>query len=194
MKLEVKICGLTRREDALLAAELGADYVGFVIYAGSRRYVPVERLAELTRGLPPHVRKVGVFVDASRDVILRAVEAGHLDVVQLHGHESADFARSIDFSEVWKATYDPDFPAARLVCDAPQGGSGKFGDHEKAAELAKIRPVMLAGGITPDNAAELVRHVRPAGIDLAGGVEVSPGVKDEDKLKRLFHNLKGICS
>lgn len=194
MKLEVKICGLTRREDALLAAELGADYVGFVIYAGSRRHVPVERLAELTRGLPPHVRKVGVFVDASRDGILRAVEAGRLDVVQLHGHESADFARSIDFSEVWKATYDPDFPAARLVCDAPQGGSGKFGDHEKAAELAKIRPVMLAGGITPDNAAELVRRVRPAGIDLAGGVEVSPGVKDEDKLKRLFHNLKGICS
>ena len=192
MKLEVKICGLTRREDAMLAAELGADFLGFVIYAGSRRYVPVETLRELTRGLPAHVRKVGVFVDASRDEILRAVEAGNLDVVQLHGHESADFARSIDFSEVWKASYDPDFPAARLVCDAPQGGSGKFGDHEKAAELAKIRPVMLAGGITPDNAAELVRRVRPAGIDLAGGVEVSPGVKDEDKLKRLFHNLKGI--
>ena len=192
MKLEVKICGLTRRADAMLAAELGADFLGFVIYAGSRRYVPVEALAELTRGLPAHVRKVGVFVDASRDEIKRAVEAGNLDIVQLHGHESADFARSIDFSEVWKATYDPDFPAARLVCDAPQGGSGKFGDHEKAAELAKIRPVMLAGGITPDNAAELVRRVRPAGIDLAGGVEVSPGVKDEEKLKRLFHNLKGI--
>ena len=192
MKLEVKICGLTRREDALLAAELGADFLGFVIYAGSRRYVPVETLAELTRGLPAHVRKVGVFVDASRDGILRAVEAGNLDIVQLHGHESPDFARSIDFAPVWKATYDPDFPAARLVCDAPQGGSGQLGDHEKAAELAKLRHVMLSGGITPDNAVEFARRVRPAGIDLAGGVEVSPGIKDEDKLQRLFHNLKGI--
>ena len=191
MKLEVKICGLTRREDVLLAAESGADYVGFVLYKGSRRYVPVDALAELTRGLPPRVRKVGVFVDASRDEILRAVEAGNLDVVQLHGHESADFARAIDFAEVWKACYDPDFPAARLVCDAPQGGSGQLGDHEKAALLAKLRPVMLAGGITPDNAVDFARRVRPAGIDLAGGVEVTPGVKDEEKLRKLFQNLKG---
>ncbi len=194
MKIEVKICGLTRREDALLAAELGADYLGFVVYAGSRRFVPAAALPELTRDLPPHVRKVGVFVDASRDEMLRAVELGNLDVVQLHGHESADFARSIDFAEVWKACYDPDFPAARLVCDAPRGGSGMLGDHEKAAELARIRPVMLAGGITPDNAVEFVRRVRPAGIDLAGGVEATPGVKDEDKLKRLFRNLKGMES
>ena len=146
MKLEVKICGLTRREDVELAASLGADFLGFVLYPGSRRFVPAAALAELTRNLPPHVRKVGVFVDASRDGMLRAVELGELDVVQLHGHESADFARSIDFSEVWKATYDPDFPAARLVCDAPQGGSGKFGDHEKAAELVKIRPVSVLPG------------------------------------------------
>ena len=191
MKLEVKICGLTRRADVELAARLGADYVGFVLYAGSRRYVPVDALAELTRDIPALVRKVGVFVDASRDEILRAVELGGLDVVQLHGHESADFARSIDFAEVWKAGYDPDFPAARLVCDAPQGGSGKLGDHAKAAELAKLRPVMLAGGITPDNAVEFARRVRPAGIDLAGGVEFSPGIKDEEKLRKLFQNLKG---
>ena len=192
MKIEVKICGLTRREDVELAAELGADYLGFVIWPGSRRHVPPEKLAELTRNLPPCVRKVGVFVDASRDEILRAVEPGGLDVVQLHGHESADFARSIDFAAVWKATYDPDFPAARLVCDAPRGGSGQLGDHEKAAALARIRPVMLAGGITPDNAVEFIRRVRPAGIDLAGGVESAPGIKDEEKMKRLFHNLKGL--
>ena len=192
MKLEVKICGLTRRCDVELAVDLGADYLGFVLYKGSRRYVPVEALPELTRGLPLTARKVGVFVDATRDEILRAVEAGKLDIVQLHGHESPEFARTIDFAPVWKATYDPDFPAARLVCDAPQGGSGKPGDHAKAAELAKIRPVMLAGGITPDNAVEFARRVRPAGIDLAGGVEASPGVKDEEKLRKLFQNLKGM--
>ena len=192
MKLGVKICGLTRRCDALLAARLGADYLGFVLWPGSRRFVSVEALPELTRDLPAHIRKVGVFVDAPRDEILRAVEAGRLDVVQLHGHESPDFARTIDFAEVWKATYDPDFPAARLVCDAPQGGSGRPGDHAKAAELARIRPVMLAGGITPDNAVDFARRVRPAGIDLAGGVEAAPGVKDIELLKKLFQNLKGM--
>ena len=111
-----------------------------------------------------------------------------------HGRESADFARSIDFAQVWKATYDAGFPAERLVCDAPRGGSGMPGDREAAAKLARIRLVMLAGGVTPDNACELVRRVRPAGIDLAGGVESAPGVKDEGKLKRLFQNLKGMES
>ena len=191
MKCEVKICGLTRRADVELAAALGADYLGFVIYPGSRRFVPAERLAELTRDLPPHVRKVGVFVDATRDEIRRAVELGMLDIVQLHGKEDAEFARSIDFSTVWKATYDPDFPAERLVCDAPQGGSGQPGDRELAARIARLRPVMLAGGINPGNAVELIRRVRPAGIDLAGGVESAPGVKDENKMRELFHNLKG---
>ena len=191
MSIEVKICGLTRREDAELAAALGAEYVGFVLFPGSRRFVPPERLPELVRGLPPHVGKVGVFVDAARDEILRAAELGGLDVVQLHGHESAEFARSLGFPRIWKAAYDRDFPAERLVCDAPAGGSGSFGDHGKAAELAKIRCVMLAGGSTPANAVELIDRVKPAGIDLAGGVESAPGVKDETKLRQLFQNVKG---
>jgi phosphoribosylanthranilate isomerase len=191
MSVEIKICGLTRREDVELAVSLGADFLGFVIYPGSRRFVPPERLPELTRGLPPCVGKVGVFVDATRDEILFAAERGGLDVVQLHGRESAEFARSLGFPRIWKATYDPDFPAERVVCDAPTGGSGNFGDHEKAAELAKVRLVMLAGGITPFNAAELVARVRPAGIDLAGGVESAPGVKDEFKMRQLFRNVKG---
>ena len=190
MSVEVKICGLTRRADVELAVSLGADLVGFVLYPGSRRFVPAERLGELTRGLPPHVGKVGVFVDATSDEILRAAELGELDVVQLHGHESAGFAQSLGFPRVWKACYDPDFPAERLVCDAPQGGSGRFGDHDRAAELARIRPVMLAGGITPANAVEVIMRVGPVGIDLAGGVESAPGVKDENKLRQLFRNVK----
>ena len=190
MGCEVKICGLTRREDVEAAVELGADFVGFVLYPKSKRYVPPERLPELARGLGK-VRKVGVFVDASPDEMRRATELGELDVVQLHGHESADFARSIDFSEVWKAAYDPEFPAARLVCDAPCGGSGMPGDRAAAAKLAAIRPIMLAGGVAPDNAVELIRLVRPAGIDLASGVESAPGVKDHRKMLELFQQLKG---
>ena len=190
MVFEVKICGLTRRCDVDTALELGADYLGFVLVPASKRFVPLDPLAELTRGVTT-ARKVGVFMDAPLETIRRAVEAGGLDIVQLHGSETAEFASSIDFAEVWKATYDADFPAARLVCDAPRGGSGMRGDHDKAAELAKLRPVMLAGGITPDNAVEFARRVRPAGIDLAGGVESAPGIKDEAKLRKLFQNLKG---
>ena len=192
MRCEVKICGLTRRADVELAAELGADYLGFVLYPGSPRFVPPEHLSELTRGLPPQVRKVGVFVDAPLEAIRRAVEAGGLDIVQLHGQEDAAFARAIDFAPVWKAAYDAGFPAARLVCDAPRGGSGQPGDRELAARLARIRPIMLAGGVTPADAAALARSIRPAGLDLASGVEAAPGVKDELKLRELFQNLKGL--
>ena len=194
MKCEVKICGLTRRADAELAVELGADYLGFVFYPPSPRFVPVGRLAELTRGVPPQVKKVGIFVDAPVDEIRRTVEAGTLDIVQLHGHEDADYARSIDFAAVWKATYDVSFPAERLVCDAPQGGSGKPGDRELAAWIARFRSIMLAGGVNPGNAVQLVRRIRPAGIDLASGVESAPGIKDERKLRELFQNLKGLES
>ena len=188
MKLEVKICGITRLCDAECAIEAGADYLGFVLVRSSKRFISPEALARMA-ALP--VKKVGVFADAGLDFICEMVETGHLDVVQLHGNETPEFARSIDFAEVWKASYDADFPAARLVCDGPRGGSGLFGDHRKAAELAKNRPIMLAGGITPDNAPELAKLVRPAGIDLAGGVESSPGIKDPLKIRQLFHNLKG---
>ena len=189
MKLEVKICGITRLCDAKCAIEFGADYLGFVLVRSSKRFIAPEDLARMA-ALP--VKKVGVFVDAGLDFIRGMVETGHLDVVQLHGQETPEFARSIDFAEVWKASYDADFPAARLVCDGPRGGSGLFGDHRKAAELAKLRPIMLAGGVTPENAAELTALVRPAGIDLAGGVESAPGIKDPLKIRQLFHNLKGF--
>ena len=191
MNLQVKICGITRREDAECALACGADYLGFVFAPGSPRRIDAATLAELTAGLPG--RKVGVFVDADLAFIREMTVLGGLDIVQLHGAESPDFARSIDFAEVWKATYDPDFPAAKLVCDAPRGGSGQFGDHRKAAELARKRPVMLAGGITPENVTELVALVRPYGIDLAGGVELAPGIKDHRKLNQLFNALKGIA-
>lgn len=189
MKTEVKICGVTRREDAEFAIECGADYLGFVLVPQSKRYVAPEKLRQFA-DLP--VTKVGVFMDVGLDLIRSLTEEGNLDIVQLHGSETADFAAQINFARVWKASYDADFPAERLVCDAPKGGSGMFGDHCRAAELAKLRPIMLAGGITPENAAELIRKIRPAGIDLAGGTESAPGIKDHDKIRKLFDNLKGM--
>ena len=189
MKTEVKLCGITRREDAEFAIECGADYLGFVLVPNSKRYISPERL-KFFADLP--VLKVGVFMNAEPELIRRVAEDCRLDIVQLHGAETAEFAEQIGFARVWKASYEAGFPAERLVCDAPHGGSGTFGDHARAAELAKVRPIMLAGGITPENAAELIRKVRPAGIDLAGGVESAPGIKDHDKIRKLFDNLKGM--
>ncbi len=200
MKYEVKICGLTRREDVETAVEAGADYVGFVLADFSPRHVTPEQLAVLTRDLPKRVKKVGVFVNAAKEFIFSTVKTGGLDVVQLHGGESAEFARSLRGLTVWKAAHlkshaDVDFyvsyPAERIVADAEAGGSGVLSSWELAAELAGRKQVMLAGGISPGNAAEALRKVNPAGLDLASGVEESAGIKSKEKIIQLFKNMKG---
>ena len=124
MKYEVKICGLTRREDVEAAVEAGADYVGFVLADFSPRHVTPEQLAVLTRDLPRHVKKVGVFVNAAKEFIFSTVKTGSLDVVQLHGEESAEFARSLRGLTVWKAAHltsraDVDFYASCLLYTSP---------------------------------------------------------------------------
>ena len=203
MKYEVKICGLTRREDVEAAVEAGADYVGFVLADFSPRRVTPEQLAVLTRDLPKRVKKVGVFVNAAKEFIFSTVKTGGLDVVQLHGEESAEFARSLRGLTVWKAAHltsraDVDFyasyPAERIVADAEAGGSGELSSWELAAELAGRKRVMLAGGSSPGNAAEALRKVNPAGLDLASGVEESAGIKSKEKIVQLFQNIKGAVS
>lgn len=191
MNVRVKICGITRRSDAEFALECGASAVGFVLAETSSRYVSLAALVELTRNLPGI--KVGVFVNAGIDFIRRAVVAGALDVVQLHGSESANFARAIDFAEVWKATYEPDFPAHILVCDAPAGGSGRPGDQAAAARIARMRRIMLAGGLTPANIGAAIERVRPWGVDISSGVESAPGIKDHHKIVQLFTQIKDLA-
>ena len=200
-RYEIKICGLTRREDVLAAAEAGADYVGFVLVPSSKRYVAPERLAELTKDLPAHVRKVGVFADASLENILASVKAGALDIVQLHGNEAPEYAEQLKSEglRVWKAAhlrqeadvdFYADYPAERIVADAAEGGSGKRSSWELAAKLARRKCVMLAGGITPENASEALEKVNPAGLDLASGVEEAPGIKSKEKITMLFNHIR----
>ncbi len=203
MTVKVKICGITRLEDALAALEAGADYLGFILYEKSPRYIAPERLRELTARLPESCRKVGVFVNAPADHIRAVMRECDLNVVQLHGDETAEFAAGLKMEGIWKACHLTDasqlatlegFPADVLVIDSstPQarGGTGLRCDWNLAAGAACRWRVMLAGGINGDNAADAVRAVRPYGLDVASGVEAAPGIKDHEKIKKLFNNLK----
>lgn len=193
----VKICGVTRREDALLAGRLGADAIGLNFWPGSKRHVAPAAARALVRALPPLVTAVGVFVNPTRDEVLRAVEASGVTVVQLHGDEPPELCASLPFPVVKAIRVTGPASLAALLSyevqgfllDAPGpgfGGSGTSFDWSLAAEAAASVPVLLAGGLTPENVAEAIRAVRPWGVDVASGVEVSPGVKDPEKLRRFI--------
>ncbi len=188
--MDIKICGLTNRDDASCAIEAGADFLGFVLYAGSQRGISVNALAGIRKAVEPSIPIVAVMVKPTFGAALEAVEIGGADIVQIHG--SADYNDFAGFPyPLWRAVAagdgktEPDpasWPAARYVVDAAvpgqYGGTGVRADWEEAARLAKLYPIMLAGGLTPDNVAEAIRTVRPCGVDVSSGVEVLPGKKD----------------
>jgi phosphoribosylanthranilate isomerase len=195
-RLEIKICGLTHADDALDALEAGADFLGFVLYAKSRRHLTPSALERLRRRLPREARCVGVFVNATPAAVAKVMRECGLYAAQVCGEESAaDFAkfrlrlwRVVRSTKGRWAPNPGEWKAERFVVDAPgpqYGGTGECADWNRAGVLARARPVMLAGGLTPLNVAEAVRVVRPAGVDVASGVEAVPGRKDPVKV-RLF--------
>ena len=195
-RLKVKICGVTRLEDALAAVRLGADALGFNFWPRSKRYVSPADARAIVRRLPPLVTAVGVFVDPTRDEVLRAFDATGVVMAQLHGDETPELCASLPLP-VLKAIRVADarslaalasYEVRGFVLDAPSagyGGSGKTFDWSLVAEVAREMPVVLAGGLGPENVAAAVRTVRPWAVDVASGVESAPGVKDEEKM-RLF--------
>ena len=195
MGLFIKVCGLTTPGDAVAAVRAGADALGLNFYPGSKRVVTVAAARRIVEALPPFVWVVGVFVDAGRAEVLRTAREVGLDAVQLHGGESPAFVASLGLRTV-KALPVGGAPvtglarrfaaADLLLLDTAQrghGGGGVAFDWRLARGLARRRPVLLAGGLTPANVAEAVRTVRPFGVDVASGVERRPGVKDPRKLK-----------
>jgi phosphoribosylanthranilate isomerase len=194
----IKICGVTRKEDALLAVSLGAWAVGFNFYEKSPRCVTIEQAADMAARLPLGVRRVGVFVNAGRSAIERTVAGAELDMIQLHGDEPPDMCRSWP-CEVIKAmplrsgedverlaAYEVFLHLVDSGTGGAYGGTGKLSDWTLAAEAAARHRLLLAGGLTPENVAEAVRVVRPFGVDVASGVEREPGVKDAGKMKAFF--------
>jgi len=192
--IEVKICGIASLDDALIALDAGADYLGFVLYPKAPRGITADRLEASAAGLPEGARTVGVFVNESRQRVIDVARACRLHAAQLHGDE-----RETDFHDmplpIWRAVRlrgdacvpSPDgWPAVRYVIDAAvpgmYGGTGVEADWDRAGVVAVERPVMLAGGLTPDNVGDAIRKVRPLGVDTASGVETEPGRKDARKV------------
>jgi phosphoribosylanthranilate isomerase len=189
----VKICGVRTLDDALAVAAAGADAIGFNFWPGSKRYLTVDEAARIAARLPPTLRRFGVFVDADPATIEAAFTSGAIDTAQLHGDEPPAQCRPFagryvkalrlrdDASLDTLAGYDC---ALVLVdADAPgYGGSGQRADWALARAAASRRDVLLAGGLTPDNVAAAIAAVQPFGVDVAGGVERAPGVKDHARV------------
>ena len=187
MKTKVKICGITRPEDAELATALGADYLGFVFVPDSPRYVPPERAMECG-GHASAFQRVGVFRNAPREEILRTIEIAKLDLVQIHGTFVNVDLPTIHAFKVEDSLPDTNTGAEYILFDTG-GGTGRAFDWSLLANHPRTKPFFLAGGINPDNVAVAIAKTQPFAIDLASGVERAPGIKDRDKLKRLFEAI-----
>ncbi len=200
--VRIKVCGLTRPEDALAAEAVGADALGVIFAAGSKRRVDVDQARRVLDPVGPFVARVGVFVDAPVRAVLEAVRGARLSAVQLHGREDAATVAEIALhvpvvrAVRWRPGFDPAVhaaePIAALLVDGPEPGSGVAFDWTvAAAALARGPRWVLAGGLTPGNVARAVDRLRPYGVDVASGVESSPGVKDHALLRAFVAAVRG---
>jgi phosphoribosylanthranilate isomerase len=205
--IPVKICGITRPEDARLAVELGAAALGFIFYKPSPRYVDPERAAAIVRTLPPFVTAVGVFVQATAAEMNAIAERSRLDRIQLHGDEPYELLQRLSRPayRAFRLKEPGDVRAVEAAPDADVlldtfmpdrfGGTGRAFDWTWARGLVERlalqgRRVILAGGLTPETVGQALREVRPHALDISSGVEAEPGIKDESKLRALFRALE----
>ena len=197
----VKICGITRVDDALAAVGAGAGALGFIFWPGSPRFIDPFRARKIVSALPPFITAVGVFVNQPLEYVNGVASLVRLGAVQLHGDETTGFAsaitvpiiKAIPLAAAGEAAV-AEWPAATtLLLDVhdpvKRGGTGRTIDWTGAAAVAARRNVLLAGGLTPDNVADAVARVRPFGIDVSSGVERAPGIKDHQRLRALFEAL-----
>lgn len=197
--MKIKICGMTNPEDAAVSVKAGADALGFVLYRKSPRFVEPAMVKTLVAGLPPFVLPIGVFVNEEPERVRALMDECGLMVAQLHGDESALYCQQLG-RPVLKALRLKDrgtflalaeFQGRANVrgflidtySDQAYGGTGKTVDWNLAQEAARSMPIILAGGLTPTNVTEAISRVRPYGVDVSSGVELSPGKKDPDKVK-----------
>ena len=205
MKTQVKICGVTNVADGMVAAEAGADLIGLMFYEQSPRQVTLARAAEISRALPRFLIRVGVFVNPSPDLVMRAISECQLTMLQFHGDETSDFCTHFGLMSV-KAIRVRDESSLQLLenyrtdailldAHSPKGlgGTGEQFNWDLAVKAQAFgRPIFLAGGLTPENVAAAVQTVHPFGVDVSSGVESAPGIKDPAKVRAFIAAAKSV--
>ncbi len=201
--VRIKICGVTRIEDALLASRLGADALGFNFWPKSKRHVTAAAARQIIARLPPFVTPVGVFVNQSEGEMRAIAAETGIQVFQLHGDEPPELCSRLPLPVVKAVPVDQVSTLSKLLSyevqafllDTPSRGYGGTGlpfDWSLAEGVSEAAPVILAGGLTPENVADAVRAVRPWAVDVASGVESSPGVKDADRMLRFVTAVREV--
>ena len=205
MSVKVKICGLTSVADAVAAAEAGADMIGLMFYEKSPRHVALATAAEISRAVSPFVLKVGVFVNPEEALVSRAIAECGLSVLQFHGDEPSDFCtqfglmslKAIRVQNAESLAALEHFQTDAFLLDAYSksglGGTGEKFNWDLALAAQRFgKPIFLAGGLTPENVADAVKHVRPFAVDVSSGVESAPGKKDAAKVRAFIEAVRAV--
>lgn len=211
MPIRIKICGLTRLDQAQAITQLGISTLGFIAVPRSPRYIPADRVREITTALPPDIQTIGVFVDESVGAIAQYVQHSGLNGVQLHGNESPQMCQelrqalpNVEIVKAFRIREAVDLEETQnyadvvdtLLLDAyhpqMQGGTGQTLDWSLLKAFKPSQPWLLAGGLRPENIAQALAAVNPAGVDLSSGVERSPGDKDLQRVQALLANLQPV--
>ncbi len=200
--IRVKICGNVTLKDTMAAVEAGADAVGFVFYVRSPRVVSPKTVASIVSHLPPFVTPVGVFVNEKPDVVRQIMSDCGLAYAQLHGEESPQYCAELRFPVLKGirvrsredvsalASYRVEAILLDAYVEGMVGGTGTTFDWDLAVEAKAWGPIILAGGLTPDNVVEAISRVQPYGVDVSSGVEAAPGVKDHAKVRAFVESVK----
>ena len=200
----IKICGITNKVDAINASALGIDMLGFVFYKNSKRYADPMAVEDIANELPPAVKKAGVFVDEEADKVREIAQNASLDILQFHGSETPEYCKSFKASyKVIKAfrlkskgdlkainDYDTDYYLLDTYKADSIGGTGETFDWKMLKDFEILKPVILSGGLKPDNVALAIKEVAPYAVDVSTGVESSPGKKDMELMKRFVENVR----
>lgn len=202
-RTRVKICGITRPEDGLVAARSGADAIGLVFYPPSARFIDIDTALRVVRALPPFVSVVGLFLNAESAEVREALRCVPLDLLQFHGEEDPDYCASfgrpfikavpmktVNDVEAFGRTFKA---AAGLLLDSHRagdgGGTGERFDWRLIPRVTD-KPIILAGGLTPDNVSEAVREIKPFGVDVSSGVESAKGIKDASLMRAFMRGVE----
>ena len=206
MFTRIKVCGITNLEDAHAAADLGADALGFIFVPGTPRYIEPQVAERIISDLPPFITTVGVFADAPLETLSQTVQACGLNAVQLHGSETPEYCTDVGarhavslikafrVKDRHSLAPIPKYKVSAYLLDTyvkgKKGGTGETFNWDLAREAKIYGRIIVAGGLTPENVTQAVRHVRPYAVDVSSGVESSPGKKDHAKVRAFVENVR----